>query len=920
MNKSYTYLIFILLILSSTFKTFAQALSGTVKDKNTGETLIGASVAIKGTSIGTATDFEGKFTLETGGKSLPITLVITYIGYSNLEQAVTDLQKPVLIFLKPDEKILKEVNITDMRLTEKQRESALTVEAMDMLAIRQTPAANFYEGLGMLKGVDITSASLGFKIVNTRGFNSTSPVRTLQIIDGVDNQSPGLNFSLGNFLGASELDVLKTDLIVGASSAFYGPNAFNGVISITSRSPFVKPGFEISAKTGNRGLVEMAARYAYVFKNKANEDKLGLKFNAFLFKANDWEADNRAATPQSLDGPSNPGSYDAVNIYGDEVNNERSPNAFPGVGRFYRTGYAEQDLVDYNTNNIKLSAAAHYKVTKENELIFSSNYGTGTTVYQGDNRFSLKNIQFFQNRLEYRKPGKFFIRAYSTKEDAGDSYDAFFTALLLQQAVKSDVDWFQDYTSYFSTNRLYTKFRNTPGYPQVGDYNSFEEYQAAINPFLLQYYGDSMYYWHNQAAGYANTSGNPIKQNDARFEPGTAAFDSALAAITSRETFAEGGSKFYDRSALYHIHGEYKWDIGTYGLTTGGNYRTYRPDSRGTIFSDTLTKITNYEYGVYAGLDKKIYEDQIKLNATLRMDKNENFDYLFSPAVSAIYSPNENNTIRLSLSSAIRNPTLSDQYLYYQVGRAILVGNLTGFDSLVTIPSLVDGLSYGTERLVYFNADPVKPERVQTIEMGYRTSLWGHLYFDMNAYYSRYQDFIGYKIGAEVEVSQGTGRDIFVNQIYRVATNSLDIVTTHGISAGFNYYFRQYYSINGNWSWNELDRGGSDDPLIPAFNTPLHKFNIGVAGNDILNSIGKNWGFNINYRYVQGFLFEGSPQFTGEIPSYGLVDMQINKRFVETKTTFKAGITNLLDNQHYEVFGGPLIGRLVYFQVLVELN
>jgi outer membrane receptor for ferrienterochelin and colicin len=95
--------------------------------------------------------------------------------------------------------MLKEVQINASRLSEKTKQSPLTVESMDQIAIRETPAFNFYEGLGQLKGVDVTSASLAFKIINTRGFNSTSPVRSLQIIDGVDNQSPGLNFSPRKF-------------------------------------------------------------------------------------------------------------------------------------------------------------------------------------------------------------------------------------------------------------------------------------------------------------------------------------------------------------------------------------------------------------------------------------------------------------------------------------------------------------------------------------------------------------------------------------------------------------------------------------------------------------------------------------------------------------------------------------------------
>lgn len=139
---------------------------------------------------------------------------------------------------------------------------------MDLLAIKETPAVNFYSGLGALKDVDLTTASLGFTIINTRGFNSTNPVRSLQLIDGVDNQSPGLNFSLGNFLGASELDVLKVDLVVGASSAFYGPNAFNGVISMETKNPFIHKGLSATVKVGERNLLEGAVRWADAFKNK----------------------------------------------------------------------------------------------------------------------------------------------------------------------------------------------------------------------------------------------------------------------------------------------------------------------------------------------------------------------------------------------------------------------------------------------------------------------------------------------------------------------------------------------------------------------------------------------------------------------------------------------------------------------------
>lgn len=914
-------ILFLLIALTST----AQNLKGVVKDEKSKEGLIGATISLKDGKTGTTTDIDGNFSLDLQGKTA-VTLIVSYLGFQTKEIKVDNFERPLEIFLKSDDKMLKEVSVVESRLTEKQRESPLTVEAMDIIAIKQTPSASFYDGLGALKGVDVTAASLGFKIVNTRGFNSTSPVRSLQIIDGVDNQSPGLNFSLGNFLGSSELDILKVDLIVGASSAFYGPNAFNGVISMTTRSPFVKPGLEVSVKSGSRSLLETAIRYAFVKKNKEGEDKLGVKFNAYFFKAKDWEADNRAATPQSKSGTDNPGGYDAVNVYGDEYYSggdfSQVPALRPGLDIIYRRGYAEKDIVDYNTNNIKLNSAIHYKLNKEVELIASSNFGTGTTVYQGDNRYSLKDIRFFQNRIELRKQDKFFIRAYLTNEDAGNSYDAFFTSLLLQRAVKSDADYIKDYVDFFNQNNYFQKERNFPGYPQPSQYPDYVTYLASINPFLMNNYYDSLILYHSGAEAYANTAGSPIRDNDPFLQPGTAAFDSALQSITSRETYAEGGSRFYDKSALYHIHGEYKFNIDSFIFTTGANFRKYLPDSRGTIFSDTSgRKIENQEFGAYAGIDKRILQDKVKINATLRMDKNENFDYLFSPAASAIYNPDPINSIRFSFSSAIRNPTLADQYLFYQVGRAVLVGNLNGYDSLVTIESLFNGLNYqNVDTLSFFNVNAVRPEEVKTYEIGYRTTLFKRLFVDMNAYYSSYKNFIGYKIGADVSIAQGSPLPIFVNNILRVATNSEDIVTTKGFTIGMNYYFNRFYSISGNWSWNKLDRNGSDDPLIPAFNTPENKFNFGFSGMDIDNKIGQDWGFSINYKWVQGFLFEGSPQFTGSIADYGILDAQINKHFSDTKTTLKVGCSNIFENLHYEVYGGPLIGRLLYFQLLVELN
>ena len=141
-------------------------------------------------------------------------------------------------------------------------------------------------------------------------------------------------------------------------------------------------------------------------------------------------------------GTDNPGSYDAVNRYGDENTRpglNRATSGYdqrfsPGLGIWHRTGYWEKDLVDYDTRNLKAGLSLHFKPHPEVEMIAASSFSTGTTVYQGDNRYSLKGIMFFQHRLELRKPDKFFVRAYMTHENAGKTYDAVFTAFELQES------------------------------------------------------------------------------------------------------------------------------------------------------------------------------------------------------------------------------------------------------------------------------------------------------------------------------------------------------------------------------------------------------------------------------------------------------------------------------------------------------
>jgi outer membrane receptor protein involved in Fe transport len=287
-----------------------------------------------------------------------------------------------------------------------------------------------------------------------------------------------------------------------------------------------------------------------------------------------------------------------------------------------------------------------------------------------------------------------------------------------------------------------------------------------------------------------------------------------------------------------------------------------------------------------------------------------------------VYNPDKITFWRLNFTSGVRNPTLADQYLYYNVGRAILLGNLYGYQNLVTLESLEDYFAQPLlelNRLKYFDVAPVVPEKVRTVEAGFKGFfLENKLNVDASAYYSYYVDFIGFKIGFDPLIDQQFQR-VVGGQVYRVATNATTPVNTVGTSIGLNYFIGDNYTAGANYSFNQLNKFDNSDPIIPAFNTPKHKFNISFGGSQLTWFKKDHWSFNINYKWIQGFLFEGSPQFTGFINSYYLVDAMVAKEIPKYHMQLKFGASNLTNNMVMQVYGGPRIGRMTYFSLLYDL-
>ena len=397
MRKSSHLTIAFLFTIALTNSLFSQTIkiTGTVRDTSSKQVISAVSVIVKGTTIGTYTSEQGVFELTVS--KLPVTLIFSSIGFETQEITVTNASEPVNVNFVPTSSLGQEVVVSASRLPERILESPVTIERVSSADIRTAPASNYYDIVSTLKGVDVIASSLAFKTPTTRGFAGSGNTRFNQIVDGMDNQAPGLNFSVGSVIGLTELDVDNMELLPGASSALYGPGGMNGTLLINSKDPFKYQGLSLQIKQGMMHVDgrerSLSPYYNWSFRwaHKVSE-KFAFKLTSEFIQAQDWLADdyrnyNRFGTtgsivPGTRDTDPN---YDGVNVYGDETTtNLRSVldqigqqvpfwqsyiNSLPANIPVSRTGYTEKEVTDPNTIDYKLSGALQYKITNNLEAI-----------------------------------------------------------------------------------------------------------------------------------------------------------------------------------------------------------------------------------------------------------------------------------------------------------------------------------------------------------------------------------------------------------------------------------------------------------------------------------------------------------------------------------------------------------------------
>src|SRR6478609_4547161 len=166
MEKIYRLLFLFALSLTGVTSSLAQGNSNTIQgsiiDIETSEPLPGVNVVIKGTILGTVSDSKGKFSLST--KEFPVTLSFSVIGFRTQEVEVSEASEEELpIQLTAAQLLGEEIVVTASRVEESILKSPVAIEKLDLRALKDSPASNFYDALENVKGVQMTTSSITFK-------------------------------------------------------------------------------------------------------------------------------------------------------------------------------------------------------------------------------------------------------------------------------------------------------------------------------------------------------------------------------------------------------------------------------------------------------------------------------------------------------------------------------------------------------------------------------------------------------------------------------------------------------------------------------------------------------------------------------------------------------------------------------------
>jgi iron complex outermembrane receptor protein len=277
--------------------------------------------------------------------------------------------------------------------------------------------------------------------------------------------------------------------------------------------------------------------------------------------------------------------------------------------------------------------------------------------------------------------------------------------------------------------------------------------------------------------------------------------------------------------------------------------------------------------GIYAQLEYR-FTPQLKAVGAARFDRSTLTESQVSPKLALVYSPVANHTFRVTYNRAFQAPNYSELFL---------------------------SILHPAKLLAYYGNNALKVEKIGGLEFGYKGILNSSAFITLDAYYNDLSDFI-------TDLSPGAnpayhGQELINGQLRTVwSYGNAGKVTETGAELGVNYYFSDAWSLNLNYAYFDFSivEQSLGDPIQP--NAPRHKMN----GTLTYRSGGRFEG-SVGVKTVPSFDWAAGI-YQGRILAYTLVNLAASYH-ITNQVQLALNVSNLLDREHYEIFGGSLLRR-----------
>lgn len=729
MNKNQVKLFkaFLILYLFLSFSLIAQTehfISGTVMDSRSNP-LYGANIILQNTYQGSTTDSLGFYKIENldVGK---YTIFVSYIGYrskkldiyvsefesnnadmsassfssklqlddiddnSNLNVVKSSFHENVNFNLELDALETDQIVVSASKKKEKIIDAPITIAVVSNKNIRRSISSDIGNVLKTIRGVEVYQAGAGRTAINVRGFMSAFNGRFVSLVDGANYMEPTFFIAYGNSYPFISEDIERAEVVFGPSSALYGPNAHNGLLNIITKHIKNSNGGVIAFTTGSNQLLAQRFRYAKTIRN------YGFKVSGEVTSNYDWYYPRAFGQDYDMNGLiTTQDQHEEAIIWDNEGN---TPTAWNDINNDGTWNHAEQMLV--------------MKTKFERQMVRRK---SNMSFY-----YDLKKGPEISGGAEY-----YFNHSY-LPFDAGLNF----------------ID--------YSTSSTWIKV-------------TAEKYFARLHYLKTQ--GEK--YWNSDAVYYT------------MLRDGSDIYDAVSKSM--KENFLTNNVLKGDTQFNHSFS-------NTSDIIAGIDFSLYRPESNRLFLNDRGPdsrpfwwakpdsiigeKIEINEIGAYIQYSTDLPYD-LRFVTASRIDKHTYFDYTYSPRLALQWNGLKGGNLRFTMNRAFQTPSIFNLHMlqYYNANQSnafipLYYDRISMSWKVINFfdPQYADKVNAGLIDLsdihwsplntVFMgNKDgfkinetieipPLKPEIVDSYEIGLKKLVNQRIFIDFSAFYSTYKNFI----------------------------------------------------------------------------------------------------------------------------------------------------------------------------------